>query len=228
MLFIITEALVGAGLVLFELVAYKESVARAIWIALHLVNTFLLLAVLTLTAWWASGGKPIQLQRQDIVPVILGVGLLAMMFLGTSGAVTALGDTLFPAGSLAEGLQQDFSPTAHFLVRLRVFHPLIAIVVGLYLIVAARMVTSLRPGPAGKRLAQILSGLFLVQLGAGVLNVRLLAPIWLQIVHLLLADLVWIVLVLLAAVTLARQTAPVKAPELVQGLTPTGLGKQSS
>jgi heme A synthase len=226
--FIITEALVGAGLVLFELVAYNTSVARAIWMALHLVNTFLLLAALTLTAWWASGGKPIQPQRQSIVPVTLGIGLLAMMFLGTSGAVTALGDTLFPAGSLAEGLRQDFSPTAHFLVRLRLFHPLIAIAVGLYLIVAARVVTSLQPSPAGKRLAQILIGLFLIQLGAGVLNVRLLAPIWLQIVHLLLADLVWIVLVLLAAVTLVRQTAPVKEPELVQGLTPTGLGKQSS
>ena len=226
MFFIFTEALVGAGLVLLELVAYNDSIARAMWMAAHLANTFLLLAALTLTAWWASGGRPIQLKGQGSVAVIMGVGLLAMMFLGVSGAITALGDTLFPAGSLAEGVRQDFSPTAHFLLRLRVFHPLIAIVVGLYLILAARIATSHSDSPAGQRLTLALVSLFLVQLGVGVLNVSLLAPIWLQLVHLLLADLVWIVLVLLLASTFVREKVSAEPVELPAVLPAAGLGKQ--
>jgi len=58
MLFMLTEAGVGAGLVLFELVADNQSMARALFMATHLVNTFFLLAFLTLTAHFASGGAP--------------------------------------------------------------------------------------------------------------------------------------------------------------------------
>jgi heme A synthase len=228
MFFMVTEALVGAGLVLLELVGQNDSISRAVWMAAHLVNTFLLLAALTLTAWWASGGRPIRLKGQANVAVSLGIGLLAMMFLGASGAITALGDTLYPASSLAEGIRQDFSPTAHFLLRLRVFHPLIAIVVGLYLVLAARSATSHSDSPAGKRLTQALIILFLVQLGVGALNVRLLAPIWLQLVHLLLADLVWIVLVLLLASTLVQEKVLAASVDLPAGLSTAGLGKQGS
>lgn len=217
--FIFTEALVGAGLVLLELVAHNDSMARAVWMAAHLVNTFLLLAALTLTAWWASGGHALRLKGRGSAAIVLGLGLLAMMVLGASGAITALGDTLFPAGSLAEGVHQDFSPTAHFLLRLRVFHPLIAVIVGLYLILAARIATSDSESPTAKRLTQALISLFLVQLGVGVLNVSLLAPVWLQLVHLLLADLVWIVLVLLLASTLAVEKVSAGAFDLPAGLS---------
>ena len=62
--FLVLEALLGAGLVLFELVAYNDSGTRAVVGALHLVNTFLLLSVLTLTAWWASGGQPTHWQAR--------------------------------------------------------------------------------------------------------------------------------------------------------------------
>ncbi len=225
--FIFTEALVGAALVLFEMVALNASTARAFWMALHLVNTFLLLAVLTLTGWWASGGKPVRWKGTGLAGWLLGIGFVAMLFLGVSGAVTALGDTLFPAGSLTEGISQDFLPTAHLLVRLRVFHPLIAILVGLYVMLAARSAVQLRPTEMGSRLSGALIALYLVQLGVGVLNVSLLAPVWLQLVHLLLADLVWITLVLLAAVTLARSpVSPEVAPP--QPVPAVGLGKQSS
>jgi heme A synthase len=95
--FIITEALVGAGLVLFELVAYNTSLARAMVMALHLVNTFLLLGALTLTAWWGSGGRPLRLRGQGSLIWLLAIGLVGMLILGASGGVTALGDTLYPA-----------------------------------------------------------------------------------------------------------------------------------
>ena len=220
MLFIITEALVGAGLVLFALVADNVSTARAIVISVHLVNTFLLLGALTLTAWWASGGKPVQLTGQGPVGWVLGVGFLAVLILGASGAVTALGDTLFPAQSLAEGLQQEFSPTAHLLIRLRLLHPIIAILVGIYLVMAAAVCRILRPAPLTGRLARLLTGLYLVQLVAGTVNVVLLAPVWLQLVHLLLSDLIWITLVLLAGSALVRPVLLEQAKSSLQTVGP--------
>lgn len=216
MFFMLTEALVGAGLVLFELVADNASTARALVIAIHLVNTFLLLAALTLTAWWASGGKPIQLKGQGWPGLALGLGLLSMLLLGASGAVTALGDTLFPASSLAEGLQQKFSPTAHFLVRLRLFHPLIAIGVGVYILTVIGLFNVLHPDRRTQYLSRIFAGLYLGQLGAGALNVFLLAPVWLQLGHLLLSDLIWIILVLLLASAFAQRVPQREAVELAQ------------
>ena len=208
MFFIVTEALVGAGLVLFEWVAQDASTGRVISMAVHLANTFLLLASLTLTAWWASGGAPMRLRGQGLALWALGLGALGVLALGVTGAITALGDTLFPSASLAEGMRQDLLPTAHFLVRLRVWHPIIAVTVGLYLIFAAGLVAMFRPTPANKRTAIGLIVLFLLQLGAGLLNLALLAPVWMQIVHLLLADSVWIALVLLSASALSGEQAP--------------------
>ena len=131
---IVTEALVGAGLVLFEWVAKDASIGRVISISVHLINTFLLLAALSLTAWWASGGEALFFKNRGAVTWAFGVGFAGIMLIGVTGAITALGDTLFPAGSLAEGIRQDFAATAHFLVRLRVRHPVIAIGVGFYLL----------------------------------------------------------------------------------------------
>jgi heme A synthase len=205
-LFTVTEALVGAGLVLFQLVANNASMLRALSVAVHLANTFLLLATLTLTALWASGGRPVRLRGQGMVAWLLGVGLLGILVLGISGAITALGDTLFPSSSLAQGLRQDFSPTAQFLIRLRVFHPLIAVSVGIYAIVVAHFLTPSSSDTKSRRfLAIALTVLIVVQWLAGVTNVALLAPVWMQLLHLFLADLVWIVLVLLAATVLAHR-----------------------
>ncbi len=221
MLFMITEALVGAGLVLFHLVADNVSTARVIVIALHLINTFLLLAMLTLTAWWASGGPPVRLKGQGLANWFLGVGLVSVIILGASGAVTALGDTLFPPSSLAEGLRQELSPAAHFLIRLRLLHPTIAVIVWIYLILAIALSNLLRPGRLSKQLARLLTVLFLVQLMAGAINVVLLAPIWMQLLHLFLSDLIWITLVLLAASVLARPAT------LTETVEPSTASRQS-
>jgi len=207
--FTLTEALVGAGLVLFQLVAQNASALRALSVAVHLANTFLLLASLTLTALWASGGRPVRLRGQGWAAWWLGLGLVGVLLLGISGAISALGDTLFPSSSLVEGLRQDFSPTAQFMIRLRVLHPLIAIAVGILVIVVAYSLGSSGPDARTRRpLARALAGLVAVQWLAGIANVALLAPIWMQLLHLFLADLVWIVLVLLAATVLAQTTSP--------------------
>jgi len=197
--FMITEAMIGAGLVLFSWVAQDASLGRAISIVVHLINTFILLGCLTLAGWWASGGGRIQFSGKGIVVWMIVVGFMGMVILGMSGALTALGDTLFPADNLADAIQQDFSPGAHFLIRLRILHPTIAVIVGGYLIALAgfiRLRTRHRPVFLWSR---ILTALILVQLGAGVVNVILLAPVWLQLVHLFLADAVWIALVMMAA-----------------------------
>lgn len=211
--FIILEALIGAGLVLFELVADNDSLARVFSIALHLANTFLLLASLTLTAWWSSGGKPINARRQGALPWLFLLGLVGIVILGMTGAVTALGDTLFPADSLQQGLLQDFSGTAHFLIRLRVVHPITAILVGLYLLVVGLVTLLQRPDRWTKRFTAILLGLFFIQLLAGLVNIVLLAPIPMQIIHLFLADSVWIAFILLAAVALSANPEVQYSPE---------------
>jgi heme A synthase len=206
-IFILTEALLGAGLVLFEWVAQDASLGRAISIVLHLINTFFLLASLSLTAWWASGGQAATFRQPGLLPWLVGAGILGALALGASGALTALGDTLFPAGSLAEGLRQDFSPTAHFLTRLRVLHPTIAVLIGSYLLVLAGVLRIKYASPTVTPLARILTLAVFLQLAAGVINVLLLAPVWMQLVHLLLADLVWISLVLGAAAGLPEAQA---------------------
>jgi heme A synthase len=197
--FMVTEALVGAGLVLFEMVADNASTARAWWISAHLVNTFMLLGCLSLTAWWASGKQPLSLAASRTQAWLLGFALVGMLILGMSGAVTALGDTLFPAGSLAEGLRQDFSPTGHFLIRLRILHPAIAVLMSAYLILLANWFEMDRQDRNSLALGRLMAILVMAQLAAGLLNVLLLAPIWLQLVHLLVSDAIWIALVLFAA-----------------------------
>lgn len=207
LVFIIVEALVGAALVLFEWVAYDTSTPRAFVAAGHLVNTYILVAVLTLTAWWASGGAPVRWKGQGWLGWAFGFGFGGMLLLGASGAVAALGNLLFPVGSLAEGLRLDFSSTAHFLIRLRVSHPVIAIFLGVYLIFLMNVFNTNRATPLTRRIARIFTGLYVIQLMGGALNVVLLAPVVMQLIHLFLSDLVLILFVLFWAAAFAQPTA---------------------
>jgi heme A synthase len=201
---IIVEALVGGGLVIFEMVAGNTSTARAYWMAAHLLNTFALLAAIGLTihrAGRANGppSAPPQLAGAPGLTRALNFGLLAIVLVATSGAVVALGDTLFPARSLSEGFAQDVSPTAHIFLRLRVIHPVLAVVSGLYLLALSAIVAGRDPGTGlFRRLGARAALLVAVQLAVGGANLVLLAPTALQLVHLLLADLVWLSLIALS------------------------------
>ncbi|MCB0193051.1 MAG: COX15/CtaA family protein [Anaerolineae bacterium] len=205
--FMIIEALLGAGLVLFELVADNDTTARAVVVALHLVNTFLLLSAITLTAWWASGGHPIRWRGQGWLGWAIWAGFAAILLLGASGGVTALGDTLFPATSLIEGLREKFSPTAHFLVRLRLYHPILAISIGAYIILVAHVYNYFQPTPDTQLFAKLFTALYIIQLLIGAFNVVLLAPIWIQLVHLFLADLLLIIFILFMAAAFAQRVS---------------------
>jgi heme A synthase len=190
-----TEALIGAALVLLEHVAKNQSSARGYSLSLHLINTLTLLACLTLTAWWAMGKPPVRVTGRA---GWMAVGSLALvMILGVSGAIAALGDTLFPARSLAEAFAQDFDPASSIFVRLRVLHPIIAGFVGIWLVLCAVATAGRRPDLRVR--AWLLLGLVGAQLAAGAVNLLLRAPVFMQMLHLLLADALWISLVLLCA-----------------------------
>jgi heme A synthase len=183
--FLISEALIGASLVLLEHVAGNTSPYRAYSLSTHLVNTLTLLACLTLTAWWASGNPKFRLRGRPLAT------LAGVVLLGMSGAVAALGDTLFPAKSLAEGIAQDFAAGANLFVRLRWLHPMIAVVVTASVLWYAMS--------AGIQRSRWVLGLMMAQVFAGAINLLLMAPVWMQMVHLALAYAFWIALVLLVA-----------------------------
>jgi heme A synthase len=144
------------------------------------------------------------------------VGLLGVLLIGVTGAITALGDTLFPASSLAQGMSQDFSPTANFLIRLRFWHPVFAITIGFYLVFVSLLLAMLSDRPRLKRYAAVLVGLVILQLCAGLINLFLLAPVPMQIIHLFIADSLWITLILFSAVVFEEPAAqPVTDQEKV-------------
>jgi heme a synthase len=207
--FIVLEALLGAGLVLLEYVAHDVSVARAYWVAGHLINTFLLLAVLTLTAWWGGGAPALRLRGQPGLLIgSLAAAVVGMLILGASGGITALGDTLL----LGAGITPEESSLVATLVDLRIYHPLLAFVVGALVLTAVLTARSLRPSPALYRLSWWLGGFYVLQLLVGAFNVVLKAPVAMQLIHLFISDMIWIGVVLVAANALAV-TAPVPMVE---------------
>jgi heme A synthase len=202
MAFLAGEALIGARLVLGELVTTNASLARAGWMSLHLVNTFLLLGSLALAAFLATDEAPWRLRpRPGTTPHLLAA-LMGTAALGVTGAMAALGDTLFPSRSLVEGLAGDLSPAAHLLLRVRMFHPILAVLVAAYLLVIVPQIASRVDIPRTRWLAKWVSRLVVSQLVLGAANLWLLAPVWTQLAHLFLADLVLIALVLLTAASM--------------------------
>lgn len=200
--FIGAEALIGAGLVLLGLVADNQSSTRAVVLGVHLTNTFLLLGALALTVQFAArpSRTPARWQWGGTASAALAA-LLGCLVIGVSGAIAALGDTLFPVDSLTDGLQQDLSTTSHVLVRLRLHHPWIAVLVsagmcGFALRMRHRFAAALGYLPG------LMVGAVGAQLAIGLLNVVLLAPVSIQLLHLAGADVLWIVLVLLIATSL--------------------------
>jgi heme a synthase len=195
--FILSEALLGAGLVLLRYVGEDASAGRAIYLSAHLINTLLMLGAIALTAYWGSGRGPVRLPQEGPVPKLIGIALAGALLVGVSGAIAALGDTHFPVTSLRAGWEADFSSASHIFIRLRIWHPLIATLTGIYTAAVALWIA--RRTPQSRNLATAVVTLVALQLTAGVVNLTLLAPIWMQMIHLLLADLLWISLVLFSA-----------------------------
>jgi cytochrome c oxidase assembly protein subunit 15 len=196
-LLIFNEALLGALLVLLRLTADNRSPTRAVYLSLHLANTLLLLGAIALSAHFISGGEAFHWRtvRFRQLPGAI-TGLAAILLVGMSGTLAALSDTLFPARSFAAALAQDFSSSANWLQRLRLLHPVMAVIAALFL---CWLLLRSFSRPTEHKLATGVVLLLLLQCGLGVADVVLLAPLWLQIVHLFAADILWIALVLLTA-----------------------------
>lgn len=195
--FVVVEALIGAGLVKGGLVADDDSVARAVVIALHLGNTLLLTGSAALLAWIGGGrNASFDVRALDVL------ALLAIVVVSMTGAVTALGDTLFPVSPASDGgvfakVRDGLDAGSHFLVRLRAVHPLLAVSTAVWLLWrSAEQARKLQVGSDARMLQRGLYGLLWAELLVGTGNVLLAAPAWLQLVHLTLAQAVWIALVL--------------------------------
>jgi heme a synthase len=216
LVFLFVEALLGAGLVLLRYVAHDQSAGRALYLSAHLTNTMLLLGALTLTAWLAYTNTK-RLDWRSVPGSVLGAAGVVIA-ISITGAIAALGDTLFPASSLAAGMQQDFSSASSGLLRLRSMHPAAAILGAAYVVWAAS-----RLGKASPAAVRVI-GLVLLQLLVGAVNIALLAPAWMQLVHLFIADVVWIAVVVMVAESGKRAQSMPAAPDQIyaslRGRTP--------
>jgi len=200
LVFLLMEAFIGARLVQLRHVAHDQSASRAVWFSAHLTNTMLLLGALTMTAWLAQTDT--KRVRWENVSRTFATSLFVTIVVSITGAIAALGDTLFPAASLAEGMQQDFAVGSSLLLRLRMFHPALAILGAAYLLWVAAG-TLKRQDHAATRTAGIrVMVLIVLQVLAGAVNLSLMAPVPMQLFHLLVADALWI-----AVVTMVMETS---------------------
>lgn len=190
---LVFEALIGASLVLLELVAQNSSVARAFAVGGHLVNTMILLASLTITQWLVKfEALPKSLFTGPVFKKV-ALSFVLLLALGASGAVVALGDTLFPAQSIKAGLLMDIDPNSSFLIKLRVWHPLLAVLSSFYILFVGNWAMNKLSRGMGLIQARMMIAAILMQLAIGTLNLFLLVPVWTQMLHLLMANVLWIV-----------------------------------
>ena len=195
---ILTECAIGAALVVLRLVASNESLSRGLWLGAHLANTLFLLAALSFSAWQATHPR----RRRFPHPVLL-LAIGGFLCAAILGGFAALGDTLAAPTSLAENIRADFSSFSNVFVRIRILHPIVAGALGIWLLVLAFKNT------AAKWLSIVIAALVLFQFVVGVANIALATPIWLQLMHLLGADLLWVACVLLGSELLAHHSVNV-------------------
>ena len=182
--FVIFEALIGAVIVIFEWVGLNSSLPRIIAVPIHLVNTFGLLGS------YAILYKILQDDLQNIKNMFnKNFLLISSLFLlsGATGSITALADVLFPSASFVEGFLADFDRTSEVLTRLRILHPIISSTLSIVLYVYA---TGIRKKyNVGVKPLQIL---ILIAVFLGVINVLSNIVLPLSILHLAIADFLWI------------------------------------
>jgi cytochrome c oxidase assembly protein subunit 15 len=197
MALLLNEALLGALLVKLGYVTGNQSMGRVVMLSIHLSNTMLLLAALTLTARLLGTGQMWRdLGVGEAKKIWAFGGVAATLVVAVSGSLAALGDTLFPTSSLRAAFAQDFAVGSPWLLRLRGVHPVSAVIAGVFVL---WLVAQAKRAGAGQLAAAVLV-LLGFQFGLGVADVLLLVPVWMQVVHLLGADLYWVALVTLAAI----------------------------
>lgn len=203
------EIAIGARLVLLNLVGSNMSLDRVVVMPAHLVTTSLLIGALSAASYFSAAtrlDRQPQLSKVDAARLkgalywVVGAGLF-LLLVSMTGAITALGDTVYPVrgqGAL-EHLQNDQAVGAHLLGKLRVVHPLLALlgVAGVWI-----GVSRAREASAARAVQRLGAGLYAggaLALLIGVTNVWLGAPGYVQVVHLGMACGLWLGIVVLAA-----------------------------
>ena len=216
--FVITEAAVGAGLVLTGNTAVAVTDTRPFWAMGHLVNTFVLLVFLVMTVWLAKRERQFGPRPERKVVVLVAIAFAALLLVGMSGTLAALSNMLFPSASIAEGIAKDFSASSNVVLRLRLSHPIFSVLTGVYLIFLAGWLKSRRPASGDVRWwSGAVSALVVIQIAFGAATLLSLGPIVMQLGHLFLADMVWIAVIFLAANYFAAEPEMPKVEDLVSG-----------
>jgi heme a synthase len=200
-IFVLIEGAVGGLLVLTGSTANSLTPMRPVYMSAHLVSTFTLLAALALTAWYANYSETtFDFKASRKVLWLLAIAVFGVFMVGISGSTAALSSMLFPVETLSQGFAQDFSDTSHILLRLRILHPIFSVSLAVYLFFIATWFKKVSSADVWThRWASVLQGLVVLQLIIGGFTLITLAPIVMQIIHLLLADFVWISIVLMTA-----------------------------
>ncbi|HEX6278747.1 MAG TPA: COX15/CtaA family protein [Pyrinomonadaceae bacterium] len=206
-IFVLTEAAVGAGLVLTGNVAEAVTDTRPLWAMGHLINTFILLTFLTVTAWFAAKPRKLRFSLDAKTLALIALGVVGLLFVGISGSLAALSNMLFPSQTLAEGVAKDFSPTSDLILRLRLSHPILSILTSVYLIFLAGWLKAKSGDATVTWWSNAVSLLVVGQVIFGGATLLTLGPIIMQLGHLLLADAVWIAFVLLVANYVSHQSS---------------------
>lgn len=207
---LLTEALLGAVLVKGGYVEQNTSNMRVFVQGVHFTNTLLLLAALSL-AWWWQRPRSVLSTAPAMARPLAYLGLLSMMLTGATGSVAALADTLFPAPNLHTALLADFAASSPLMVRTRWMHPAASLLA--FVCIAGLALVQRH----GRRTLLSLLGL---QIVLGIADVLLLAPITLQVLHLLSADLLWIAIVVVSADLLTHPSPATLAQSQHAAATP--------
>jgi cytochrome c oxidase assembly protein subunit 15 len=201
---LVTEALLGAMLVLRHYVEANISTGRVIAQSVHLTNTMLFMASLALTAWFLTPHRTTELSPRASRPVAI-LTIISTLLVAATGSLAALADTLFPSSSLSTAFAADFAPTSPTLIHMRWMHPAMTLLSTLCVLLLLRATTLRNP------LARLVAALLVLQFVLGIVDVLLLAPIWMQVLHLLGADCYWISLTLLVSGILLPNSDTIKA-----------------
>ncbi len=203
----VLEAAIGAKLVLRGWVALDDSMERVFMSGLHLANTFILLSAAAALVYFGFGGRPLRWLGSSAVHLASWAILAGLMLLGITGAVTSLGDLIYPKEFRVESALETLPASAHFLERMRQAHPFAAVGIGLLILGLARFIASRLPSRAVQTASHALQVQFFVQILIGLVSLGMSAPVAMQIIHLLAADSMWITAVLLAALAISAQAS---------------------
>lgn len=204
--FFMGEVVIGAMIVLFAWTGDDVSLGRVIVVPLHLVNTFFLLGAMVVAAMLSSGGPWPRFDRRDLTDRLVLAGIGILLVVSAFGGLNALADSVFPADTFLEGVREEFGAAAPFLVRVRLIHPVVAIIGGIALLYIVR-----HPAfdPQRRVVVQVrmVVGIVLFQFIVGLVNVLMATPVEVQVFHLLIADILWIVFVVAAVLLFQRERA---------------------